>query len=493
MSPGAFEEERLAYNREMLTPFLLACTLLVGAQSSPAATTTANDLTVVVPHGDIPGRASPATVAVNPAVPEWLSKKRPLAPFQLTRKEEGVYLTGLPLVNYDPDKGLGYGARLYLFDNGSRSDPLFKFSPYFHRVYFQFFRTTAGFQSHAIKWDAPYIGGSPYRIRSALAYERDTDVNYFGTGEDAMAPLKRDDQRRTFSSIEDYEEVNQRILNGRTFAKYNKVDFLRPRWNIHLEREIFGGLIRPLIGFQVAKATVRDYSGSRVTVDGEEAISNRTKLAEDAAANDVVGFDGGWNNTAKLGVAYDTRDFEPNPSAGMFHDFSFEFARRAIGSAYDFERYNATVRFYYTPISEATLLTLAARGMYQVQTGEVPFFEMGTLSFTQGNDIGLGGLRTIRGYQELRFIGPVAALANLEARWQFFEHRFAGQRFAYMLAPFVDSGRVFDKAAEASLQDWRTGYGAGLRAIWNLATILSIDYGRGAEGDGIYVNFQLMF
>lgn len=434
---------------------------------------------------------APATSTVGVEVPPWLENKKPLTADQVRKKRAGVYVTGFPIVNYDPDRGTGYGARLYLYDNGRRSDPFFKFTPYLHRMYLQYYQTSAGFRSHAVKWDAPYFLDSRYRVRSALAYERDIFANYFGSGERTLGPRRVG--ARAFTDAGKYTDYIERIENGRTLARYDNVDVFRPRFNVHLERDVAGGLLRPLVGFQVAKVTVRDYSGSRVTVGGTDAIQAPTRLREDAAAGRILGIEGGWDNTLKLGIAYDTRDYEPNPAAGAFHDFTYETARRFFGSEFDFNRYNLSLRAYHALLTRDTDVTLAWRVMYQVQTGDVPFYEMSSLALTQGNDLGLGGLRTIRGFSELRFIGPVAALANVEARWQIYEHVVWGQRFGYMLSPFVDTGRVFDRVARTTLTDWETGYGAGARFIWNLATILAVDYGQSREGSGFYVNFQLMF
>ncbi len=43
----------------------------------------------------------------------------------LSKKIEGWYPTGLPLVNYDSDNGFGYGVRVYLYNNGTRDDEYF--------------------------------------------------------------------------------------------------------------------------------------------------------------------------------------------------------------------------------------------------------------------------------------------------------------------------------------------------------------------------------
>src|SRR5688500_2448781 len=63
------------------------------------------------------------------------------SPQEDERKRESWYLTGLPLAAYDPNFGIGGGARAYSYFNGDRSDPLFSYTPYFHRLFLQGFAT----------------------------------------------------------------------------------------------------------------------------------------------------------------------------------------------------------------------------------------------------------------------------------------------------------------------------------------------------------------
>ena len=435
--------------------------------------------------------AADATAAVAPASPKGLEKKRGLQPQTLAEKRQGGYFTGFPIVNSDPDKGIGFGARVIYYRNGQRSNPFFRFSPYFHRVYFQYFRTTRGFQVHAIKSDSPYLGNTLFRLRTAFAYERDVASNYFGIGSESLEPLQRSDQQRSFAKIEDYDQENRRVIDGKTFARYNKFEIFRPRANFNLEREFWGGLVRPLIGFQVAKIFIDDSTGKQVTVDKDEAIGQPTLLFEDRPR--IRGFDGGWNNTLRLGIAYDTRDFEPAPSRGSFHDFTYEASHHGMGSEFNYHRGSVALRYYYSPAPRLADLVLAGRAVYQVQGGQIPFYEMGTLVYTQGNDNGLGGLRSLRGYVDNRFIGPVVSLANLEARWTLFNHSWGSQRFAHSVAPFLDTGRVYDRVSQTTLRDWKFAGGAGYRIAWNQATIILIDYGVSDEGRGVYINFGHMY
>jgi hypothetical protein len=67
------------------------------------------------------------------------------------------------------------------------------------------------------------------------------------------------------------------------------------------------------------------------------------------------------------------------------------------------------------------------------------------------------------------------------------------QQLGLILAPFFDTGRVWDRVAEISLNDWKYSGGAGLRISWNQATILMCDVGFSPEDWGIYFNFGHIF
>jgi len=125
----------------------------------------------------------------------------------LKKKKEGWYPTGLPLINYTTDTGLGYGLRLYLYYNGSREDQYFDTAPYFFQMYIQYFATTLGRYYHEVNVDMPYFMKTKFRIRAAFAYDKNLNANYFGLGSEAA------DQKLTnpvtgeeYDTYEDYEE-----------------------------------------------------------------------------------------------------------------------------------------------------------------------------------------------------------------------------------------------------------------------------------------------
>ncbi len=427
-------------------------------------------------------------IGVQPAAGDGLS------PDDLARKNEGGYVTGLPLAAYGTDIGLGGGARVYYYWNGHRGDPRFGATPYLHRLYFQTFGTTRGIQFHALDYDAPRILGSRFRVRAQAFFARNTNSNYFGFGDAGLAPLRFPGSDLTFDSYADYSGAQRVAEDGTTWAKYDQFDLVRPVLVASLERLFVGDRLRVMAGVGITYAGIDDYTGEMVdAVDpaggDTTAMMETTRLRADCDAGLLIGCDGGRDNLLRLGVSYDTRDFEPDPNSGVFVDAGLDLGTVALGSEFDYARLMVAARGYVSPLPRLADLVLAARVLGQVQTDSTPFFEMNTLPFTEDPRTGLGGQRTLRGFRQDRFVGPVMALANAEVRWTFAHARLWRQNFAFIVTPFVDAGRAFDELGDLSLRGWRAAFGGALRVSWNQATIVTIDYGVSDEDRGLYINF----
>src|SRR5207302_5259753 len=151
---------------------------------------------------------------------------------------------------------------------------------------------------------------------------------------------------------------------------------------------------------------------------------------------------GGRDDFLRLGVSYDTRDFEPDPNTGIFLDAALDAGTVALGSQYDYARFLVAARGYVSPFPID--LVLAGRAVFEVQTKGAPFFSMDTLPFTEDPRLGLGGHRTMRGFRQDRFVGSVMTLGNAEARWTFGHATIWHQKFAAIAVPFLDVGRPYD-------------------------------------------------
>lgn len=434
----------------------------------------------------------------RPPPPPGFDAKQPLSPDDYARKNEGGYFTGLPLFNFDPNTGFGFGARAYYYYNGTRKDPLFGYTPYLHRVFLQAFASTRGVQFHWLDYDAPAIGGTPYRIRSQAIYARNTDQHFFGIDAGAMQPLTFTGAGRSYDRFAEYNDDLRALRpDGTTLSRYDHYDVIRPIWLISVERTFFDGVLRPLFGFGFSYAIIEDYTGEQVMAiddsgDEVEATMGPTRLSEQCDLG-LVGCEGGWDNGLRFGLSFDTRDFEPDPNSGVFADVALDLSSSVLGSDYDYARLLTSARVFVSPLPSVTDLVLALRGTFQMQSRGTPFFSLPFLPYTEDFRTGLGGHRTLRGFQQDRFVGHVVSLLNLEARWTFYRFAVLEQKFGLMLVPFMDVGRVFPSVADFSFSDWRRGQGAGFRASWNLATIISVDYAFSSEDSGLYINFNHQF
>ena len=429
--------------------------------------------------------------AAPPAPPPDFGAKQRLSDEDLAKKREGGYFTGLPLANYDSNTGFGAGARAYYFYNGKRDNPLFAYTPYEYRTFAMLFFTTRGLQFHWLDFDAPALFGTPWRLRSQTIYQRNTSSYYFGVDERAQNLRFSGDPTRTFSSFSAYQDALERTRpDGTTYQLYDQILLERPFSVLTLERSLLGGILRSQFGVTISHGNIHDYTGTR-TESG--AVQASTRFREDCAAKLIVGCDGGWDNTVRVGLAFDTRDFEPDPNKGIYADLAADFGAKALGSDFLYSRVMLAVRGYYSPIPKIADVVLAARGVYEVQSQGAPFFSMDTFNFTEDPRIGMGGLRTLRGYKQDRFVGHVMALTNYEIRYTFAETMLLKQRFAFAVVPFLDLGRVFDAVRKTTLSGWKRTQGGGARIYWNQATVIMADYGFSDEDSGLYVNFGHIF
>lgn len=421
--------------------------------------------------------ARSASAAETAARPTWMAARAPMP--DLAHKTDGSFPDALPLIAYDTNTGLGLGVGAHLTVNGHEGEPLFAYTPYRHRVYAQAFATTGGFQQHILSYDGIAIAGTPLRLKAVATYERNTNANYFGNGEATLGPLTYGGQR--FATYD--------AAATAAGPRYFHYGVERPQGQVVLERSFLGGL-RAHYGVNVQHVDVTRY-------DSRAEFSPGTKLGIDCASGAAKGCGGGWNNLLRSGIAWDTRDYEPDPRSGVLLDATGQWSARGFGSSADYVRMTMAARSYVSPAPELADVVIATRVLYSVQSANVPFFAMSTLGMAAGTDdatdqSGLGGERTLRGFRQDRFVVHVAAAANAEVRWTFARFSAAGQRFSLQAAPLVDAGRVFDKVG-FSLQDWKVAGGAGLRVGWNQSTIVMFDFGASREDTGFYVDFGMPF
>jgi hypothetical protein len=454
-------------------------------------------------------------------LPFEINAKKRLSERDYNNKKVGGYFTGLPLINSDPNVGVGYGARVLYFQNGTREDPFFEYTPYRYRVFAQYFNTTRKAPYHWLSLDAPYIFDTEWRVRADLIYSRNPNLLYFGFGEETLRPLtyrERNDPRQPLvrnATFDKYQEALEYRRQGGagepdfvTDRMYNRYDNENPNIQLSAERSYFGGTVRLVGGTRLSRQVIRTFDGKLFKAKdpffGDTDIdlinvdvptpNGTTKVTEDAEAGKIIGLNGGYVNTVRVGLVYDTRDFEPDPNKGWFIEATHERSAKAIGSDFDFNKNHAQARFFWSPFRKTfEKLVVAGRAAVVQTNGDVPFFEVMNFWGTETNQAGLGGRTTLRGYKQDRFTGPAMAYGNLELRWKFASVDWLGQHFDFQLVPFYDVGRVWDETRFMNLKDYKHSRGLGLRIPWNQATIIYIDYGVSDEDRQTFINFNHIF
>ena len=130
--------------------------------------------------------------------------------------------------------------------------------------------------------------------------------------------------------------------------------------------------------------------------------------------------EGGWVNSIKGGLMWDSRDNRPNPMKGIWTELGVEAAPKFMGNDWAFSRFYFIHRQYFTLI-ENDLAFVYRVGYQSKLSGTVPFFyqsQVITSMLTGATNEGLGGSSTLRGVVRNRVIGDAFIMGNVELRWK---------------------------------------------------------------------------
>ncbi len=432
--------------------------------------------------------------SVDPAI----KIKSGMRPEIIAKKKDSWYFTGVPVIAYSSDNGFRGGARVYFYNNGERDEEYFDKTPYGMQTYAQFTASTTGLIEGHINFDYQHVGGTWLRIKSVIEYEKNPNANYFGTGNKTTANNLTDVNGTSYQKFSQYEDYLYR--NNYQYYKFNKYEYQMPKFSIDFIGD-FGFPIKPLLGYQFKWSEIKSWDGKGFKINGNE-VSDKTVATTSLLSiekplgfnGDVGGVTGGITSFVRAGVAFDTRDFEPDPHEGFLIDYAFEGATFVFGSQYNYFRNTFGFRFYTTWLNT---LTLAVRLGYVASSDGIPFYEMGYFGFLFDRQEGLGGEKTVRGYQQYRFIGKGMTLANIELRYRFIDFILFNQRFAFKLLAFVDAGNAYTDAVEAFSKprflDYKLAYGVGGLFTWNQASVMHLYVGFSQEDIYFSLNFSQAF
>lgn len=203
---------------------------------------------------------------------------------------------------------------------------------------------------------------------------------------------------------------------------------------------------------------------------------------------------GGNQIVLKLGVQYDSRDHEADPTKGIWTEAVFYGSPDIIDQRGD-SYINFAFSFrHYVPLYK-NKLTLAYRLSYQgTIVGNIPFYmqqNINTQIFRQTLSEGLGGMTSIRGALRNRIVGVGMAWANVELRYRIVDFRLFAQHWYLAVNPFFDAGMVVqpykegemkviedDKVYSGQKESLHMSAGIGIQFVMNRNFVISAELGK---------------
>ncbi|MDX9812203.1 MAG: BamA/TamA family outer membrane protein [Bacteroidales bacterium] len=339
----------------------------------------------------------------------------------------------LPAVSFDSDLGFQYGALFELFNYGDGS----KYPDWYDHTYTEISRFTKGSGIYRFMFESNHLIPG-VELVTDLSYLPDRANHFYGFNgyESVFNSGWMDDE------ADDYRT--------RMFYRHERNQF---RFKNDFSGKLSGDHLRWSAGFAVQNFSVGSVDVERLNRGKDEAemlpaISEEPGLFE--LYRDSLGLidaneaDGGWVNTVKAGLVWDSRDNRPNPMKGIWTELGIEAAPGFLGNDWGFSKLYITHRQYFTLV-EKDLALVYRLGYQTTLTGTTPFFyqsQVITSRLTGASSEGLGGASSLRGVMKNRVVGDAFFYGNVEFRWKPLYFRFLKQDCYLGLNFFYDFGLI---------------------------------------------------
>lgn len=413
----------------------------------------------------------------------------------------------LPVVGYRSDMGFQYGACIDIFNYGDGS----KYPGYDFKLNFEVSTYTKG--SSVFRFYSYWNNIIPKgKLFVDVSYFIDKKFDFYGFNGYA-APYYKD------FAIVDGIPSPEHGLKKSGFYGFSRNQF---RFIASMQQQIgnikgfYYGAGLAYFNNDIGKLNLKTYNGQTTLYD----LYCATGLIRENEKN------GGNTTQVKAGLIYDTKDYENDPTRGMYIEGAFTFAPDII----DRKGYNnltfTGVFQHYVPLYKEHLTFAYRIGAQNVIAGDIPFYSMlntNTLFFKKMYIDALGGASTVRGINRNRVIGKGFAWLNVDLRWRMVNFKLINQNWCIVLNPFFDAGMVTQtfrldeqKDFEKRIHEMYPGFddtefvystkketphmsaGLGLKIIMNKNFVISAEFAKAfnnLDGAGMasYIGFNYIF
>ena len=371
----------------------------------------------------------------------------------------GINLGPLPVIAFDADRGFQFGALLNIYDFGDGSKYPNPNSQWYIEA--SAYAKDAGIGSYKIilNYDnKTLIPG--VRLSVCTGYFKDAALDFYGmNGYQSnydMSLLKPtfaftgspDENSKDYNSI--YGKFNDKGTMPMGFYRHGR-DLVKAK------ADLTGKILKNFYweaGWNFAWTRTESFVPKEYSVldnpaapdayiPGGSTLYDLYKdwgiIPEDQAA-------GGFTSGIRLGLMYDSRNVENNPTKGIWAEGHITLNPWWLGTTrgHDHYKYCLTMRQYVPIVAEK--FTFAYRLVYEGTIGnEAPWYvaPFYTSMGIKPDYDGFGGYRTVRGLMLNRVQGLDVGFYNIELRYKFVEFQLWKQNIAFTLSAFTDGAHVF--------------------------------------------------
>ncbi len=399
----------------------------------------------------------------------------------------------LPVLGFDSDLGFQYGVCCDIFNFGDGS----RYPRYFYKFNVEVSRYTKGSGVFRFYSDMPYLIKDT-KLFFDLTYNYSKKFEFFGfNGYEASL---FDPNIEAYADVEDFK-------SGYHYIKRNTLRFVGS-----MQRNLFHvpnlNWIAGLAYYNVATDSL-----NLAAYEGQQTLYSNYVKAGIIKENEK---NGGNIAQLRLGLNYDSRDHNSDPSKGIYAEYTLTGSSDFI----DGNSYNSLIQTFmwrhYVPIYKDKLTFAYRLGVQHKIAGSMPWYMINNINmpfFQKMYTEGLGGVVTMRGVNRNGVLGDGFILSNAELRWHFLDFKFINQNWQLAFSPFFDAGMIIQPFREEELktaelegvelysgdkENLHMSAGAGLKIIMNRNMILGVDVGRALDTrDGqkfkVFVGFNYIF
>ncbi|MGX1927546.1 BamA/TamA family outer membrane protein [Vibrio sp. NH-7] len=271
-------------------------------------------------------------------------------------------------------------------------------------------------------------------------------------------------------------------INNRTYLQQDSLRLLGEAWISHEPGYYWG------IGKQSAQdnANKTPYQGQKLLINPKFALEvadhvyvkagfkwHSYRHMEEVDNKPLVhGLTDATSSGVVLGMEFDSRDFEPNPSRGQFIDIEWIANRGVVGSEQSYDHLTINAR-HYAQFDANTVLAMEVYS--QSIFGDAPWFDYAQL----GDD------KRMRGYYQGQYRDKHQLSTQIELR-----RTLTGR---HGMVAWLGAGNVAPSYQALFEDRWLPSIGVGYRFAFKARINVRVDLGVGKESSGFYFQVNEAF